>query len=464
MYCVVLIVSSPQPPKSPVSQPVTPVKSVSPSPSQTKPIRSSTFSGPHSTTTSPTPAKAQPSPKSTLRRAFATMKKLGSKKKSRHSKTIEISAPIVLNEDVPGVFTPKETVLCETVPEVKPAEEQNSAVEEEKSEEAEVTSVAVSETSTPSRPMSPGYAEPVDALPPEERPIGTPSPIKQTKPGIGYQNFPLSKSGDTLERPKKPPRATKLVKPLQHSELSPDGASRRRGEEPTYLQPNEDELTLKVETALANLNDAEILAEALSRVEQEKLGPLPAIPRSRQVRFQCENQDVSNKYPGGKQDPPRRPVRVVSPTLINGSGDKGDSKSRPKLPSRPPNTKPSMYSTRERSHSFESRALEKKKPPSVRNRSLSSGNVLEKRYNKILKLQLQTLEEMFLSWRDELLPEDSLDLSDTRWSDYEVCGDALAVRCAGAVLLPVKCAMFWEGNKKLLAKVSIVFVSRVLKY
>ena len=458
MYCVALIASSPPPPKSPVSQPVTPVKSFSPSPSQTRPIRSSTFSGPHSTTTSPTPAKAQPSPKSTLRRAFATMKKLGSKKKSRHSKTIEISAPIVLNEDVPGVFTPKETVLCETVPEVKSAEEENSAVEAEKTEEAEATPVVVSETSTPSRPMSPGYAEPVDALPPEERSIGAPPPIMQTKPGIGYQNFPLSKGGDTLERPKKPPRATKLVKPLQHNELSPDGAARRRDEEPTYLQPNEDELTLKVETALANLNDAEILAEALSRVEQEKLGPLPAIPRSRQVRFQCENSDVSNKSPGDKPDPPSRPVRVVSPTLINGSGDKGDSKSRPKLPSRPPNTKLSLHSTRERSHSFESRVLEKKKPAVVRNRSLSSGNVLEKRYNKILKLQLQTLEEMFLSWRDELLPEDSLDLSDTRWSDYEVCGDVLAVRCPGAVLLPVKCAIFWEGNKKLLAKVSIVFV------
>lgn len=304
---------------------------------------------------------------------------------------------------------------------------------------------------------SPGYAEPVDALPPEERSIGAPSPIMQTKPGIGYQNFPLSKGGDTLERPKKPPRATKLVKPLQLNQLSPaDGTARRRDEEPTYLQPNEDELTLKVETALANLNDAEILAEALSRVEQEKLGPLPAIPRSRQVRFQCENSDVLNKSPGDKPDPPTRPVRVVSPTLINGSGDKGDSKSRPKLPSRPPNTKPSIPSTRERSRSFESRVLEKKKPAAVRNRSLSSGNVLEKRYNKILKLQLQTLEEMFLSWRDELLPEDSLDLSDTRWCDYEVCGDVLAVRCPGAVLVPVKCAMFWEGNKKLLAKVEWV--------
>ena len=114
------------------------------------------------------------------------------------------------------------------------------------------------------------------------------------------------------------------------------------------------------------------------------------------------------------------------------------------------------HTIRERSHSFQSRALEKHKPVVTRSRSLSSANVLEQRYHKILKLQLQTLEEMIRSWKDELLPDGGLDLSDTRWSDYEVCGVPLEVRCPGAVLLPVKCALFWEGNKKLLAKVSSV--------
>lgn len=381
------------------------------------------------------------------------MKKLGGKKKHRHSKTLEISAPIMVSDDFPGVFTSKETERHQTVAEVKSVEPENIAVvETEKSETAEASSVVASETPTP-RPLSPGYSLPVDALPTEAGPSGNSSPILQTRPGMGYQNFPLSKGGDTVERPKKPPRVTKLVKPLQHCEPTPGNFAREHVEEPTYLQPNQDETTLKMEAALANLNDAEILAEALSRVEQEKLGPLPAIPRSRQVRFQSVNPDVSTESIGGKQDPVRRPVRVVSPTLINGSGDKSDSKSRPRLPSRPPNTKPSVHPTRERSHSFESRALMHKKPAVVRSRSLSSANVLEKRYNKILKLQLQTLEEMILSWRDELLPDLNLNLSSTRWSDYEVCGDTLVMRCSGAVLVPVKCAVFWEGNKKLLAKV-----------
>lgn len=278
----------------------------------------------------------------------------------------------------------------------------------------------------------------------------------QTEPGIGYQNFPLSKGGDTLERPKKPPRVAKAVKPLQHSEPAPNEDTRQKDEEPTYLEPNEDELTLKVETALANLTDAEILAEALSRVEQEMLGPLPAIPRSRHVHFRCENSDNSKTSALGKPELPKRPVRVVSPTLINGSGEKSESKSRPpRLPSRPPNTKPSGPTMRERSRSLEMRTVDKRKPVIVRSRSLSTkANVLEMRYNKILKLQMQTLEEMIHAWRMELLPDPGLDLSETRWSDYEICGDLLDVECPGAVLLPVKCAMLWEGNKKLLAKVS----------
>lgn len=495
-YLLFLVASSPPPPKSPLSQPVTPVKSASPSPSQTKsqqvssptlspspqktqsvsspspspsqsksqskskPSRSSSFTEPHGADTDTNPAKMS-SPKSTIRRAFASMKKLGGKRKHRHSKTIEISAPIAVNDEVPGFLEQKEAVRRRTFSEVKPLQtEKTRASEPDQVQPAEAiapsaesvlppaTAEHASSTTPPSTVESPAI---------EERYGKKSSPIMQTKPGIGYQNFPLSKGGDTLERPKKPPRVAKVVKPLQHNKPTPGQGTNQQEEEPTYLQPNEDELTIKVETALANLTDAEILAEALSRVEQELLGPLPAIPRSRQVHFPSENSDGSNTFAVGKPDLPKRPVRVVSPTLINGSGDRGDSRSRPRLPSRPPNTKPAEQPMRERSQSLRTQTLDRQKPPALRIRSQSmTANVLEKRYNKILKLQLQTLEEMIESWRGELLPDPELNLSDTRWSDYELCGDALSVQCHGAVLLPVKCAMFWEGNKKLLAKVSVV--------
>lgn len=117
-YLLFLVASSPPPPKSPLSQPVTPVKSASPSPSQTKsqqvssptpspspqktqsvsspspspsqsksqskskPSRSSSFTEPHGADTDTSPAKMS-SPKSTIRRAFASMKKLGGKRKHR---------------------------------------------------------------------------------------------------------------------------------------------------------------------------------------------------------------------------------------------------------------------------------------------------------------------------------------------------------------------------------------------
>lgn len=362
-----------------------------------------------------------------------------------------------MNEDVPGFLAQKEAVRRRTMSDVtSPQAEQDSTKEGQRTEAAEASTTAAvpspnaSASAVPPIPPATGYSSPV-----EGRSSRTSSPVMQTEPGIGYQNFPLSKGGDTLERPKKPPRVAKVVKPLQHSEPAPDEDTRQKHEEPTYLEPNEDELTLKVETALANLTDAEILAEALSRVEQEMLGPLPAIPRSRHVHFRSENSDSSKTSKLGKPELPKRPVRVVSPTLVNGSGENSDSKSRrPRLPSRPPNTKPSEPTMRERSHSFETRTVEKRKPVIVRSRSLStSANVLEKRYNKILKLQMQTLEEMIHSWREELLPDHDLDLSDTRWSDYEICGDILDMECPGVVLLPVKCAMLWEGNKKLLAKV-----------
>ncbi|XP_022809049.1 flocculation protein FLO11-like isoform X2 [Stylophora pistillata] len=494
------VASSPPPPKSPLPQPVTPVKSASPSTSQTKsqqvsspgpspshqespPVsspspspsqsksqskskatRSSSFTGPHDADTDTSPAKLS-SPKSTIRRAFASMKKLGGKKKHRHSKTIEISAPIAVNDEVPGFLEQKEAVRRRTFSEVKPLQTEKSRLLEPN----EIQSVEPF-TSSPDSVLSPATAEYASsATPPsavessavEEKYNKKGSPIMQTKPGIGYQNFPLSKGGDTLERPKKPPRVAKVVKPWQHNEPTPDKGTNQHEEEPTYLQPNEDEFTIKVETALANLTDAEILAEALSRVEQELLGPLPAIPRSRQVHFPSEHSDGSTTSAVGKPDLTKRPVRVVSPTLVNGSGDKGDSKSRPRLPSRPPNTKPAEQPMRERSQSLRTQVLDRQKPPALRMRSQSmTTNVLEKRYNKILKLQLQTLEEVIHSWRRELLPDPELNLSDTRWSDYELCGDALSVQCPGAVLLPVKCAVYWEGNKKLLAKVEYPLHSR----
>ena len=389
------------------------------------------------------------------------MKKLGGKKKNRHSKTIEISAPIAVNEDVPGFLAQKEAVRRRTMSEVTPLPaEQISAKEGQRTEAAEVSApAAVPSPNASVSALSPTPPVTGNSSPVEGRSSRTTSPIMQTEPGIGYQNFPLSKGGDTLERPKKPPRVAKVVKPLQHSEpTSDEGTRRQKDEEPTYLEPNEDVLTLKVETALANLTDAEILAEALSRVEQEMLGPLPAVPRSRHVHFRCENSDNSRTSSLGKPELPKRPVRVVSPTLVNVSGEKSESKSRPpRLPSRPPNTKSSGPTMRERSHSLETNNPGKRKPVIVRSRSLStSANVLEKRYNKILKLQMQTLEEMIHSWREELMPDPGLDLSNTRWSDYQICGDILDVKCPGAVLLPVKCAMLWEGNKKLLAKVSSV--------
>ena len=449
-----MVASSPTPPKSSSSQPVTPVKSISPSPPQTRPTRSSTFSGTHSTPTSATPAKAQPSPKSTLRRAFASMKKLGGKKKNRLKKTLEISAPIIANENIPGTFTQKEVTREQTTAEDNPVKTQQAdLVDPEIPKNTEASSDVASVMSTLDRPISPPYSLPIDALPMTKQSVGPCSPIMETPPTIGYMNFPLSKGGGTLEKPKKPPRVTKLVKPFHYNETIPSDSSRRRDEEPTYLQPNQDVVTLKMEAALANLNDAEILAETLSRVEQEKLGPLPAIPKPRQVRFHCEKPDASNDSLGDKCDPDMRPTRVVSPTRSHVPEVKEDSKSCPRLPSRPPNPKPALHSMRGRSQSFDSRSLHMKKTV-VRSRSLSSSSGLEKRYNKILKLQLQTLEEMINSWSAELLPDVNLDLSDTKWSDYEVCGELFDIKCAGAVLVPVKCAKFWEGNKKLLAKVS----------
>ena len=410
-----------------------------------QPIQASAVPASNNSSASPKPS----SPKSTIRRALKSMKKLGSMKKNKRSKTIEISGPIAVNNEVSGFLAQR--ARSESTP---PAAQRISRLELTESEEDEPCSsplLVPTSSGTGSTSVGSPTSEPTG-----ERSSGLCSPIMPTKVGMGYQNFPLSKRSDTLERPKKPPRLAKVVKPLQHTPptATHDLASQVE-EEPTYLQPNEDEVTLKVEVALANLNDAELLAEALSRVEQEKLGPLPAIPRSRHVHFRGNVfGDSVAKVSFEKPQLPRRPMRVVSPTLIN--GEKSESKCRPpKLPSRSPNTKPGLQTMRERSHSLERRATGKQPAGVPRSRSLSSSsNILERRYNKILKLQMQTLEDMLNCWREELLPHEDLDLSDTRWSDYEMSEGLLDVQCPGAVLVPVKCAKFWKGNKKLLAKVS----------
>lgn len=159
-----------------------------------------------------------------------------------------------MNEDVPGFLAQKEAVRRRTMSEVTPLQaEQNSAKEGQRTEAAEAgTPAAVSSPNDSASAVSPTPPVTGDSSPVEGRSSRTSSPIMQTEPGIGYQNFPLSKGGDTLERPKKPPRVAKVVKPLQHSEPTPDEGTRQKDEEPTYLEPNNDELTLKVETALAN--------------------------------------------------------------------------------------------------------------------------------------------------------------------------------------------------------------------
>ena len=138
---LVCLASSPPPPKSPVSRSVTEatVKPVSPSPSKAKPTRSSSFSDAHGSNVSSPPPKVQPSPKSTLRRAFASMKKLGGKRKNRHSKTIEISGPIISGDEMPGIFTYKEAVPQQAPPEERPADADHTSTSDTERSESEIS-------------------------------------------------------------------------------------------------------------------------------------------------------------------------------------------------------------------------------------------------------------------------------------------------------------------------------------
>ena len=405
-----------------------------PSPTKTQPLQQFTFSGHQS---APLTATKSSSPKSAIKKAFTTMKRIGSKKRSKR-RTLEISGPILVNEEIPSFVAQREVIRQRAFSEGSPLQ----ALQYRSAENNSQASATPSESSGMPRL--------------EKQSKETLSPPLPGRSRQGYQNYPFSKAGDTLERPQKPPRMTKAGKPLADKQPESICTNEKQPEEPAYLQPSKDELTFKVEAALANLNDATILAEALSRVEQEKLGPLPDVPKSRHVRFQIEATDTS-KTPaiaGSKPDLPKRPAWAVSPTLVNGVSRKSEL---PKLPSRPPNTKPTQGNHRGRSQSVkEARNSDYHAAGVVRSRSLSTtASMLEHRYNKILKLQMQTLEEVVNSCRASLLPAKELDLRDTQWCDYEVCGDALSVQCPDAVLLPVKCRKVTDDHK-LLAKVGKV--------
>ena len=210
-----------------------------------------------------------------LRKAWL---KFSKKRNSKNYRSLEISGPILVNEEVPGFVEQRE----------------------------EVKRRAMSESSMSARISV--SSETDDASPPfvEQNPSKIPSeeqlnenveqtasqPVQFCRRSHGYQNFPLSKVDGVFEKPKKPARATKAVRPLGHEADTISVSSKTKGdgtvtdiEEPAYLQPCETEMTRKVEEALSKLNDATLLAEALSRVAQEKLGPLPNVPQSRNVHF-----------------------------------------------------------------------------------------------------------------------------------------------------------------------------------
>lgn len=253
-------------------------------------------------------------------------------------------------------------------------------------------------------------------------------PLPSCKPGRPYQNFPFSKSH--VEKPVKPDRQAKVKPVLQvKPEVKQSLNDQNQGlESPAYLEPCTGDLTLKVEAALANLNDAKILAETLTRVEQEKLGPLPQVPRSRHVHFRFNETS--------------RPVTAVAPTVV--------SKSKPKYPSKPTSTHDDSR-TRSQSLTVKSRG-----DTLGRSRSSSTQeSTMKKRYDKILELHRQTLQDMINSSKEELLPGDTIDISNTRWNDYEVCGPPLSITSPGAVLVPVVVPRIDEALV-LMAKVSPV--------
>jgi hypothetical protein len=300
--------------------------------------------------------------------------------------------------------------------------------------------------------------------PPDETPVGdtdgkesqaNSSPQLPTrKPGRSYQNFPFSKTD--MEKPTKPDRPARAVKPVLQvkPEVNPNPTHQTHYHEaPAYLEPCRGNMTLKVEAALANLNDAKILAETLTRVEQEKLGPLPEVPRSRHVHFrfnETAETSLNDKALKNPKQSPKRPVTAVAPTVVEPKQPEIKSR-QPKYPSRPPHTKPFASDNKYRSKSVTDQKTGTEGP---RSRSLSTqDNPMKKRYDKILELHRQTLQDMISSSRAALLPGDGIDLANTKWSDYVVCGSAMDVEAPGAVILPVVCPKI-DKELTLLAKVS----------
>ncbi|XP_032223435.1 uncharacterized protein LOC5522167 isoform X2 [Nematostella vectensis] len=361
-----------------------------------------------------------PSPKSGFRRALSSWKRLSGRRKGKRK--LEISSPILVNEEIPSFAVQQDTLrkristtdssqaVCTSIRELQ--EEKNNG----------------NETPSPDT---------------KDNTEGTTSPeVPVRKPGHSYQNFPFSKAG-SVEKPSKPERGSKCSKPVQ--EVKPHEVQVQ--EDPAYLEPCVDSMTIKVETALANLNDAQILAEALSRVEQEKLGPLPDVPKSKHVHFGATE---GARAEGKPACPPKRPIRAVCPTIVNGVAEK-KKPPRPQYPSLPTNSKvPDPPRGRSKSMGA-THAPSIPEPP--RNRSVSiQSNPTKSHYSRILEMHVQTLREVIATSRGAFLPGDNIDLSSTRWGDYVVCGDPLTVRAPGAVLLPVKCSKV-EDELPLLARV-----------
>lgn len=353
------------------------------------------------TTPSPTPSKSESKGtlgRSTIKRAW---KRLSGRRKNK--KKLDISSPVMVSEESDSNEMCDEGAVCTSIKERK----RGSTIMEQ-----------------PSPATSPTTEEHHDT----EETI----PLPSGKPGQPYQNFPFSKSN--IEKPVKPDRPARAVKPVLQVKPEVNQSLNNQSdtlESPAYLEPCTGELTLKVEAALANLNDAKILAETLTRVEQEKLGPLPQVPSSRHVHFRFNETAVG------------RPVTAVAPTVVSPGHQS-------KISSRPSSTH--WQDGRRRSKSL-----------TVKTRSDASGcgrarsgsaqeATMKKRYNKILELHKQTIQDMIDSTREELLPGDSIDISNTRWSDYEICGEPLSIPCPGAVMLPVVAPHVNDGMV-LLAKV-----------
>ena len=241
--------------------------------------------------------------------------KFSKKRNSKSYRSMEISGPILVNEEVPGYL--------EQQMEVKRRAMSEGGVSTRSSISSEIIDVGcVSETSKLSQVSSMPCPSAQDKPNQNIEPATSPS-VPFRKNPHGYQNFPLSKATGILEKPKKPVRATKAVRPLGLETNSPSnsfgtedgvGDTSSHTDEPAYLQPCKTEMTRKVEAALSKLNDATLLAEALSRVEQEKLGPLPNVPQSRHVHFQYEAkltaEDQSSIAEKKPSLPPKRPVSL----------------------------------------------------------------------------------------------------------------------------------------------------------